>query len=113
MTPEQWKDKRQFKDTVSTESLQKVINDYENKLCEKHNEILFLNQNVKKLKEDLEREIKFRKYDTRKIKDLEKTNLILNSKVNHLIKFIRSKGYLRGTICKEFKESITTILYRN
>lgn len=114
MKKEEWQSKRAVSNTVSTESLKSVINDYENKLCEMHSQILVLNSDKERLKEDKEHlngEIKriqdnadrYSKWWTQeqnKVRDEVKRTEKYKRYSKRIIEVIRAKWWVRGKMLK-------------
>lgn len=53
MKKEEWKQRRDIKDTVGVDALRKTINEYEEKMCKLHTENLNLKHEIKQLEENL------------------------------------------------------------
>jgi predicted nucleic acid-binding Zn-ribbon protein len=114
MKTAEWKAKREVYNTVSTESLKSVINDYENKLCEMHSQILVLNSDKERLKEDkdnLNSEIKriqdsadrysrWWTQDQNKVRDEVKKTAKYKRYSKRIIELIRAKWWVRGKMLK-------------
>ena len=117
MTREDWKTRQANFGMVSSKALQDTINEYENKLCEMHSEILVLrsdkealNKDIQDLKEKVKSEKRMSDNFYKSSKVTDKQIKILNLKIERLFKFIRSKWYLRRSICKEFYEDAKSIV---
>lgn len=46
MTKDEWKQRREIKDSIGVDTLRKTIKDYEDKLCELHKENYELKENI-------------------------------------------------------------------
>jgi predicted nucleic acid-binding Zn-ribbon protein len=110
----EWKAKRAVSNTVSTESLKEVINDYENKLCTMHSQILVLNSDKERLKEEinnLKSEInriqdtadKYSRWWTQeqnKVRNEVKRTEKYKRYSKRIIELIRAKWWVRGRMLK-------------